>query len=419
MKRILIISELFYPQNVIGAIRPTKIREYLIKKGYTVDVITKSFYDQIDDSENGIIHRIDAIEESENKRLVRSVFQKNNCFIREMKRAKRTIISLKKGYRYCRQVIDCIKKQNIDLFEYAAIITTFGPVSSVMIGLKIKNKYHNVNWICDFRDPMVVQEVSVFLNPFMAFLQRQACRSADHIVAVSNGYLRRICGNKYTSKRHMIPNGYDSTDLTGFESCVPPTDSFHIAYVGTLYEGRRKITPLFQVLQELADEGQVDLDKICFDYAGGDGSYLLAQASGYNMGSVVRDHGVLPRKECLKMQFSSHLLVLSTWNNRGEEGVFPGKFLEYMLIRRPIISITDGNMPEGEVTSVMREGHFGVTYESIRHNEDIITLKKYVKSCYSEWLQKGSITFEPVQEVLDRYNYNNVIKQIEELICEK
>ena len=62
MKRILIISELFYPQNVIGALRPTKIREYLIKKGYIVDVITKSFSDQNDDSENGIIWRIDAIE---------------------------------------------------------------------------------------------------------------------------------------------------------------------------------------------------------------------------------------------------------------------------------------------------------------------------------------------------------------------
>ena len=194
---------------------------------------------------------------------------------------------------------------------------------------------------------------------------------------------------------------------------------FHIAYVGTLYEGKRKITPLFQVLRELADEGQVDLNKIFFDYAGGDGSYLLAQASGYNMGSVVRDHGVLPRKECLKMQFSSHLLVLSTWNNRGEEGVFPGKFLEYMLIRRPIISITDGNMPEGEVTSVMREGDFGVAYESIRDKEEIALLREYIRICYSEWLQKGSITYEPVQEVLERYNYNRIIKQIEELICEK
>ena len=314
---------------------------------------------------------------------------------------------------------DSLYKEKIASQHYDVLFTSFGPPASLQCGLAIKKISPSIKWVCDFRDPVLTEDSPLLYFPFFHYIQSKSCKSADHIVAVSNGYLRRICGNKYTSKRHMIPNGYDSADLTGFESCVPPTDSFHIAYVGTLYEGKRKITPLFQVLRELADEGQVDLNKIFFDYAGGDGSYLLAQASGYNMGSVVRDHGVLPRKECLKMQFSSHLLVLSTWNNRGEEGVFPGKFLEYMLIRRPIISITDGNMPEGEVTSVMREGDFGVAYESIRDKEEIALLREYIRICYSEWLQKGSITYEPVQEVLERYNYNRIIKQIEELICEK
>ena len=419
MKRILIISELFYPQNVIGALRPTKIREYLIKKGYIVDVITKSFSDQNDDSENGIIWRIDAIEESANKRSMRTAFPKNNCFIREMKRAKRTIISIKKGYRYCHQVIDYIKKQKIDISEYAAIITTFGPVSSIMIGLTIKKKFHDVNWICDFRDPMVVQEVSVFLKPLMDLLQRQACRAADHIITVSNGYLRRICGKKYTSKRCMIPNGYDTGDMVSSQPCISSDDLLHMAYVGALYEGKRKITPLFQVLRELANEGMLDLSKICFDYAGGDYAFLLAQAKEYDLDTIVHDHGFLSRNECLKLQFSSHLLILSTWNNRGEEGVFPGKFLEYMMIGRPIISITDGNIPDGEVTLVVREGLFGVAYEAACHNEDIKLLKDYIKTCYTEWMQKGFITFEPVYEVLERYSYDHIIEQIEELICEK
>ena len=90
-----------------------------------------------------------------------------------------------------------------------------------------------------------------------------------------------------------------------------------------------------------------------------------------------------------------------------------------MMIGRPIISITDGNIPDGEVTLVVREGLFGVAYEAACHNEDIKLLKDYIKTCYTEWMQKGFITFEPVYEVLERYSYDHIIEQIEELICEK
>ena len=331
MKKILIVSELFYPQNAIGALRPTKIRNALVKKGYLVDVITKSFSSQYESPERGNIWRIDAVEKSNslNSNVSAVVTSK---FFKEFRCAKRTIIAINKGKHYYNHVIDFIETQNIDLSVYEAILTTFGPISSIMIGLNIKKKYPEINWICDFRDPMVVEEISVFMKPFMYIFQRMACKNANHIVAVSNGYLKRICGNQYKQKRHMIPNGYDITDKRISDDYSPSVDTLHITYVGTLYEGKRKITPFFRVLRELADEGQVDLHKICFDYAGREGSFLISQANEYDLGSIVHDHGVLPRNECLKLQFSSHLLVLSTWNNRGEEGVFPGKFLEYMLI---------------------------------------------------------------------------------------
>lgn len=389
MKHILLISELFYPQNVIGALRPTKVRELLIKEGYTVDVITKSFSEDSYDTENGIVWRVDAVRSIELKESATVVPARRNRLILELKRAKRTAISIKNGKCYCKHVFQFIEKQNINISDYDAVITTFGPVSSIMIGLEMKKRFTDVNWICDFRDPMVVKEISTFLKPVMSSFQNKACKKADHIVAVSNGYLKRICGDKYISKRHMIPNGYDTDDIAVSESCVQPVDVLHITYVGVLYEGKRKITPLFRVLHELADMGEIDLNRICFDYAGRDGTFLCVQADEFGLSSMIQDHGVLSRKECLKLQFSSHLLVLSTWNNRGEEGVFPGKFLEYMLIGRPIISLTDGNLPDGEVTQVMREGKFGVAYESVKDKEAIVQLKHYIKTCYDEWLQKA------------------------------
>lgn len=40
MKRVLIVSSSFWPDNRMGAVRPTKLAKYLERMGYTVTVIT-------------------------------------------------------------------------------------------------------------------------------------------------------------------------------------------------------------------------------------------------------------------------------------------------------------------------------------------------------------------------------------------
>ena len=223
----------------------------------------------------------------------------NSYIIQELKRVKRTLLALKNGVIYSNEVLNFIEKEYIDINNYDAILTTFGPVSSVLIGLKLKEIYPSINWICDFRDSMNVKETSILLRPFMWYLQQKACKKADHIVAVSNGYIERICGDKYTTKRHMIPNGYDKSDLLNFQSQMLCKDKLHITYVGALYEGKRKISPLFKVIRELIDENLLSIDDICFDYAGRDSACLYEQANYYNLKSVIVNHGLLSRQECL------------------------------------------------------------------------------------------------------------------------
>lgn len=415
MKRILIISELFYPKNAIGALRPTKIRKYLTEKGCTVDVITKSFSEK-DSFENGRIWRIDAVADTESS-VTAAPHSPDKGLIKELKRAKRTLISIKSSKHYCRDVMRFIDTHPVPISEYDAVFTTFGPVSSVLIGLELKKRYPKIKWLCDFRDPMVVEEVSVFLKPYMRALQNRACRAADKIIAVSDGYLKRICNGRYSDKSYMIPNGYDPSDIPDMPSAK--TDGvLHFAYVGTLYEGKRKITPLFRALRELADEGKLELQKLCFDYAGRDFHFLCEQARYYNLNCILKDHGMLKRAECLDLQSSADFLILCTWNNRGEEGVFPGKFLEYMLFNKPIIALVDGNRANSEVACVMREGNFGTACELLGGEKDYSALKAYIEKQYRLFEEHRSLEFAPSQKVLDRYNYENIIRRIEELINE-
>lgn len=49
MRKILIVSYLFAPENAIGALRPTKLAKYLSLKGNTVDIVTISTKTKIDE----------------------------------------------------------------------------------------------------------------------------------------------------------------------------------------------------------------------------------------------------------------------------------------------------------------------------------------------------------------------------------
>ena len=416
MSRVLLISELFYPINRIGALRPSKICKYLIDRGYDIDVITAYPSEGIYNSDHCKVFPLRKASLKINNSVESTRYIKwNGKFMNQLRYLKRTVLSYRAGKKYAQKAIAIFESGTLNAEDYDACFTTYGPVSSILIGLELKRKYHIKNWICDFRDPMAVKMCSVFMFPFYKYLQNRACKYADKIIAVSNGYVRHICGNKYQKKTYMIPNGYDISDAVAVSE-RQKNDKLTLVYVGTLYEGKRDISPIFRALYELSAGADIDITKIKFVYAGADFANLVSQAKRYNMQQILENYGKLPRNECLKMQYDSDMLVLSTWNNKGEEGVFPGKFLEYMLMGRPIISITDGNMPDSEVTSVMREGKFGIAYESIHNKEDRVALKEYIKSCYYEWLQKGYITFEPVQVVLDRYNYDHIIDQIEELI---
>lgn len=427
MKRILLISDLFYPNNIIGGLRPTKIAKALTARGWQVDVFTRYKVDPKELSENGIcshLYGVDEIPQPEPPRepgflgrIKKNIKQNHPALFSHLKKIT--------DYTFYRDTVrdaDRMKAelqkrmQAPDFPKYDAVISTFGPLSSVVCGLFFKEAHPEVNWICDFRDPMVSKHLPHVFRKKFGLCQEEACRKADSIVAVSNGYLERICKGRYSEKSYMIPNGYDLHDFQSAEDVKKSTDRFTISYVGALYGGDRDLTPMFRAVSELIQEGIMEPKHLNIAYAGDEADVFKAQAQKFRVQDLVSDHGILPRRECLKLQFSSHMLVLSTWNDKSDYGVFPGKLLEYMLIGAPILSLTCGTLPDGEVTNVVREGQFGIAYEQVHDSVDYPALKAYLKTAYQQWATQGAIDFHPVSAVLDRYNYENIITAIENLL---
>lgn len=427
MKKILIVSYNLAPKHTVGAIRPTKLAQYLSRDGYDVDVITVRPYGELDHSmdrslEN--IHRIDYIDcvivdekvgnktPSVSKNVTPSPGKKNLFY-----KLKRELYEYKKIFNSKKFAVafEKLVKSDIRRFRsYDVVITTYGPVASHLCGLKFKKLCPGVKWIADFRDPMVTNAVSMMTRRFRTRIQNEVCRKADHLVAVSNGYYDRIFDDEAKKKASVIYNGFDRGDID--ISSVERDGEFSFTYVGIMYEGKRDFSPFLKVLGSLISEGKIKADDVKIKYAGNTFGVLKKQAESSGFTGNLIDLGRLSRNDCLKLQASSRHLLLATWNEKEELGVFPGKFLEYIMIGRPIISFVSGNEPGSEVTRVMKRARLGITYEDATRETDIHALREYLLSDYEAFLAGRDTDFSPDPKEVSRFDFANTAKSFEELI---
>lgn len=424
MKKVLIVCDYFFPSTLVGAVRPSKIAKYLKADNYSVDVFTRYPTDDSTDEFCDGFYSFDKKKKSNEagSGSISKISKIKKFASNHFSRLYHKMFKIKSALEQSKSdkgMLEAFKKfVSEKTFQYDVIFTTFGPLGSILCGMYYKKTFPDVRWICDFRDPAVVSQRGYIENLYMRHMQNRACNLADKIVAVSNGYIERICGDKYKEKRYMIPNGYDTDDLAYEPKDSERSGCLQFVYAGYLYRNMRDITPIFKAINELLHEGKVERNKIRFNYAGNDCANLVIQAKRFEVEDIIVDYGVLPRKDCLKLQFSSDLLVLSTWNTKKENGVFPAKLLEYMLIGKPIVTTIAGDVPDSEIAQVVREGNFGVVYEETNAESDYCALKEYILEQYSFCVQNDKIPFSPNAEVLNRYNYKNIIKQIEAVIEE-
>lgn len=418
--RILIISELFFPKNNIGAIRPTKLAYMLAMAGCDVDVFTTQ---ELSAHHWGARYRIVSpshgvsAEDSSHSVSGRKVktSQKRGKLLTELAMTRRQLLQYQKSSAFVHCFQNAVTAGKVVLSDYDCIFTTFGPVGSLLVGLRAKKLAPTLKWICDFRDPMVSQIMPKLFVPYYAHLQRKSIRLADHVTTVSNGYKKRIMPQKYMEKCVVIPNGYDEGDRPK-AGHITADETFSFAYVGSLYEGKRNLDALFRALREMIDAGFVVQEKVSFHYAGTEFRYLHEQASRYGLETVLRDHGQLPRRECLDLQASVRFLVMATWNDRGEEGVFPGKLIEYMLLQKPVVNIVGGRLPESEVTQVIRQLNLGISCEEAvtdTYSDLVVWLRE---QCEAFRTGCGAVFSPRKEEIAAQYDWRNIVKRFGDLI---
>lgn len=439
MKKIIIISEFFAPQNEVAAIRMSKIVKYINKHDeYKILVVSNESGNKFDDEilkrdvegkatvvrikrSKTLVGIYSRLQKRRNEKTFNSIsnIQQNskineNIFSRRFKQSVFFLLELLNTMVFKHRATNYLRK--IDLNEYTNIISTFGPLSCHLVASKVKKQYPNINWIADFRDPVLNIFTPFIFKYYAKNYPKHVTRNADKVVAVSSGYMEALLISE-DKERFIITNGYDKEDLYNINITEKKMDKLIFAYTGGLYSGERDLSILFKVISELVKEKKIEKNKIQVKYAGTSEMDLIRQAQDFGMESIVLNHGYLSRKQSINLQLSSDVLLLATWNKSNGLGNIPGKFLEYMMMDKPIICVTKGDISESEVKKIIKSGDLGFCYEEANGVEDYEELKKFINYLYTCKVQsKKNIPYRPVKEIIESYSYEHKAKEFEKLL---
>jgi glycosyltransferase involved in cell wall biosynthesis len=443
-KRILIICEYFYPINKIAAIRATKFAKYLAIHNFDIEVVCRSYGDYLITNrpagnwirqisiryinEYKIARRIGAIRKewaiSRNMNNQGKTLQKSNIpypqkqtiiksLIIEVLSYLRLLANSVQNIGYIANVKKVLRNSNgVDV-----VISSYGPKSSSILGRWYKKKNPNTYWIADFRDPVYREFYTPFIvSGFAKSFVKRVCKKADLITGVSQGCLDNLYFPNHPNQV-VVTNGFDRDDIREIDYTKPK--KFTLSYLGSLYSGKRDISPLFIALHELILDSRLDVDDLRVCYSGPSKIDLLLQAERYDLTHIIDATDSIQHEESLKRQLESNILILATWNNIGEEGVVTGKFLEYMMMDKPIVAIVSGNLPNSKVKEMMSEGNLGFCYEEPTSTTDQLSLKEYILRQYENYKTTGDVEHNPCQEYIEQFDYKNITKQLISLFPEK
>lgn len=226
-----------------------------------------------------------------------------------------------------------IKTEDID-----TVITTGPPMSTHLIGIKLKKKL-GIKWIADFRDPWT--DIYYYNSNYPTKiakdidkkLEKKVLINADSIITVSEEISRLLKekSDKINEENiFVLPNGYDEED---FKENIKKERKFTITYVGTLSSSYT------------IDAFIAALSEILLDYGNAVRLRFVGKVSDdmkekiKNLVCELEFIPFVPHQEAIRYMKKSSLLLLIIPNTKGNEGNLTGKLFEYIGSTTPILAI--------------------------------------------------------------------------------
>ena len=447
MKKILIICNYFAPDNTIAAVRITKIAKYLKRYGYDIVVVAENRQESIKDEileKDAEDIKVIRVANSNHVKKAFSLYQQTMSYIKKPKYDNldnRVRINPKTGKNefypfqtaypfigsldYLAEIIrqyDLFKESKkflTQIKDIDYIFASYGGYFGLFAGAYLHKKHGDIPWICDIRDAICNYKFTPKYVRWIALtVEKYIWRNASCITAVSKGLCRRVT-KKYWNKVYRVTNGYDKEDRKNFIESNRSHNKMRLTYTGAMYGGLQDLSPLFECIRNLANINAVELSKIEFCFAGTESAYKIfeSQANKYKLDAFCVYYGKVTRKEALKLQEDSDIVIVAAFDYQKEEcGIITGKALEYMSAKKPIIAVINGDIEHSELGEIIRIGNLGFVYEEAHYQNDSKELMKYLLNMYNDFIEKGELEFNPNNEILRKFDYQYLTRKIIRII---
>ena len=291
--------------------------------------------------------------------------------------------------------------------QIETIVTTGPPHSMHLIGLGLKEKFNNLQWIADFRDPWT--EISYYKHLKLTkssdkkhrTLENSVFKNADITLATS--YTDAENFKKAGANAVCITNGFDESEI---ENSKPSSHSnFVMSYVGVL-EQLRNPEILWEALSEMKLEDDNFRKDFRLKFVGRIDEQILNRLEQLQLQETIINKGYLKHDEALQEMQTSDILLMTNFPNDSSKGIIPGKIFEYLATGKKILSFGPEGADVSEILKQTKSGkHFGYSEKK--------ELKDYLQQMYQDW-KNGNLKTET--ENINDFSRKNLTQKLVEIL---
>lgn len=408
MKEILLISQVFSPSENPEAVLSAKFSRCLASLGWNIKVITEGTFP------------VGSVAEEEPKigqgslQIVRTGSFQNWLPSQRIIRGLINHTLMKLGLP-CRDYLWYpfgVKMGNkiLENSRFDLIYSRSCGFSSNIIALNLK-RLTGLPWVAHFSDPWLD-------SPLLPFnlLQYQVCKRLERAIIGESDAVVFVCEQaanlvmkKYPQvwrkKVKVIPHAYDSNEYLELEVKRGSGAPLRFVHAGTFYKGTRTPISLFQALAKLKKRCNLK-NQIEFIMLGPLDQAYCENAKRLGVDEYIKWYGLKSRKDTFKICANADVLMVIDAPAKEESVFLPSKLVDYLPFKKPILGITPVRGASAELLS--RLGW------PVVDPLNVDGIAQTVEKFYDLW--KGGkrwASAKDAQEQIDRYNIQEVIKELE------
>lgn len=297
---------------------------------------------------------------------------------------------------------EIIENEKID-----AIMSTSSPITSHLIAHDLKEKY-GIPWVADLRDLWNLNPYinhNIIRRQFEKRLEMKTFENVD-VLTTTTELAKQTLQRIHPSKKIVpVVSGFDPIDFESVKQ-TEHSEKLTLIYAGSLYNGKRDPSILFDAINQLINENRIEKDKIIIDFYG-DETNLLELSQKYNIQDNVNIHGRITQNEVLQHQMNSDVLLLISWMNESEKMFIPGKIYDCIGCKKPVLSI---GYEEGSLKELIEKTNIGY------HVSGVSECKKAIYDYYSKYYN-NELKYSG-NEFAEDYSLKNTAKNFSKILEE-